>query len=329
MIAMEIGSSTNDVKDKWENSMLSSYGYLKTENYETKGKYSFLLYRDMNEEFTFMCNYNFIQDSLFSIVLTNNLNLDEANQYARVIKDNYYFPIEEENWKTETFDTVFTNIKDGSSNKVSFGIEPRKDKVKFSISITNLRMSNELSSSLHNYSTKNDSLNGFFDIVWKSPKETVIKKMKSYYGVDVDSICDYRVDFVGGTFNGVKVKKWVFAFDEDRFYNLLIEFASNVGGNDFSKLENFLIDEYGNEYNYHIVYEDKNEEYMKDFMWYFYNDKTFNDIHHRMIAQIHFRGCCNENNPKPMYISYNYVPISQYSLPKRPPQIVCPPKKEK
>lgn len=331
MIAMEIGSSTKDVKSKWVNSELSSYGFLKTENNETKGKHTFLLYRDMNEEFTFNCNYTFIEDSLFSTVLTNHLNLDEANDYVRLIKDNFYFPIEEGNWKLETFNNVFTNIKDGSSNKVSFGVEPQNDKVKFSISITNLRMSDELSSSLQDFPTKNDSLNGFLDIMWKSSKESVIERMKSYNGVKLDTICDYRIDFVGGTFNEVKVKRWVFAFDNDRFYNLLIEFDSKVGSNDFSKLEKYLIEEYGSEYNYHIVYEDKKEVYMKDLTWYFYYGKenTFIDNPRKMIANIHFRGCCDEDNPQAMYVSYTYVPISKYGLPKRPLQIVCPPTKVK
>jgi hypothetical protein len=330
MIDMEIGSSTMDVHNMWESSELSKDGFLKMENFTIKVKHNQMLYRDLNEEFTFTCNYNFIEDSLFSIVLTNNLKLKEAFKYTRSIKEKFGFPINEENWVFKSFNKYLQN-NDGSTNEILFGVGPREDKVKFSISVTNLRMSNKLKSNIQYFTTYNDSLNGFFNIMWESSKEEVIEKMKMYEGVEVDSICDYRTDFVGGTFNEVKVKKWAFAFDEDRFYNLLIEFDSNEGSNDFNNLEDFLINEYGSEYDFHIVHEDKREIYMKDLLWNFYEgeENTFYDNLSKMIAKIHFRGCCDEDNPRPMYLSYTYVPLSNYGLPKRPPQIVCPPTKVK
>ncbi len=327
MIDIEIGSSLKDVKNLWESSELNQYSMLKAENILVREKHGFLLYRDTNDEFTFMCNYQFIEDSLFSIILTNYLTLNEANTYVRLIKDKFDISIDEGSWKVESFDTIKPN-KYGSTNSISFGIEPRKDKIKFSISITNLRQANKRKTFFEEFTTQNDSLNGFFDIKWESSKDEVIKRMKLYEGVELDSINDYRVDFIGGEFGRVKVKKWVFAFEDDQFYNLLIEFDSQVGSDDFLQLEKLLINAYGNEYNLHITYEDQKEIFVKDLLWIFYNSEinTFYDSKREMIAKIHLRSCCDEDKPKPLRLSYTYVPISINVLPKRPSQISCPTK---
>jgi hypothetical protein len=142
MIDLKIGSSMNAIKNEWESGELSNCGFLKKENLVTREKLIFLLYRDRNDEFTFICNYYFIEDSLFSIILTNNLSLDEANKYAKLIKDKFDISIDAASWKLESFDIVKPN-NDGSTNSISFGVEPRKDKIKFSISITNLRLANK------------------------------------------------------------------------------------------------------------------------------------------------------------------------------------------
>jgi hypothetical protein len=329
IIDMKLGSSSEDVKSQWKVGDLSTYGFLKMENYTVSNKHIQLLFRDKNKEFTFTCNYNFIEDSLFNIVLTNVLNFDEAKKYVRFIKDKYNVPIDEDDWEFKSFDKVIEN--ENGTIEVLFDISPIKDKYKLSFSVSNIRMSKELS--IQDYSTQNDTMIEFFDISWESSKESVIKKMNSFKDVKLDSIYDYyeRVDFVGGEFEGVKVNKWVFTFDEDRFYNLFIEFDSNEGSNDFSKLENFLISMYGSERNYHIVYEGKREVYMKDLYWFYYEDieQTFYDTPQNLIVKIFFRGCCDEYNPKPKYISYTYMPLSNEGLPKRPPPITCPPVKRK
>ena len=84
-----------------------------------------------------------------------------------------------------------------------------------------------------------------------------------------------------------------------------------------------MIDEYGSEYNYHIVYEDQREIYMKDLYWFYYEnyEETFYDTPRKMIAKIFFRSCCDEDNPNPKYISYTYIPLSNEGLPRRPLQI--------
>jgi hypothetical protein len=173
------------------------------------------------------------------------------------IKNKFDISVKKDGWQFNSFTVYKENKKDGSTNSISCGVEPRKEKIKFSVSITNLRLADKRKLIFENFSTKNDSLHGFFDIKWKSSKEEVIKRMKLYKGVEIDSISEYRIDFSGGEFGEVKVSKWFFAFHDNEFYNLVIEFDSKAGTDDFNKLKDLLISHYGNEYNFHAIYEDQ------------------------------------------------------------------------
>ena len=333
MLDIEIGASLNNVKNRWENSELSNYGILKTENVLTRDKYSFILFRDKSNEFIFTYNYHFIEDSLFSIILTNNLELNDANRFAMRIKNKFDISVKKDGWQFNSFTVYKENKKDGSTNSISGGVEPRKEKIKFSVSITNLRLADKRKLIFENFSTQNDSLHGFFDIKWKSSKEEVIKRMKLYKGVEIDSISEYRVDFSGGEFGEVKVSKWFFAFHDNEFYNLEIEFDSKAGTDDFNKLKDLLISHYGNEYNFHAIYEDQTYISVMDLYWSFYDtdNMMFYANTREMFANIYFRSCCDVEKAKPLRISYTYVPISKWSnyfLPKRTPQIVCPPQED-
>jgi len=319
MIEMEIGSSLDDVKTIWDTSKLNEYGYLKGETIVNREKTSYLKYGDKSEETIFSCTYSFIEDSLFSITIIPRLTLEEANVFVNSLEDKYGKLKQELDLELQSFDVEKINRKDSSTNRVSFGVAHKNEKVKTSFNITNLRLVEKRETIMKEFISKNDSLDGFFDIEWGSTKEEVIEKMKSFNNVNIDSLNEYRVDFIDGEFGGVKVSKWIFAFEDDKFYNLLIEFDSKIGGDDFEKMKVFLIANYGNEVNINIVYPSTKSVSLNFFNWLYY----YNSI--EIIAKINLKGCCDVERPKPLRLSYTYVPILRTVLPKRPPNTIIVP----
>jgi hypothetical protein len=317
MIDIEIGSSLKDVKNLWETGELKEYGMLKKEQILAREKTSYLKYGNKSKEAIFSRTYSFIEDSLFSITIISRLTLGEASLFVISLEGKYGKLKQEFEWKFQTFEVERINKKDSSINKIGFGIEPGHKKFKISFNITNLRLVEKRKTIMKEFISKNNSLDGFFNIIWESSKEEVIKSMESFEGVRVDSIREYRVDFSGGEFGGVKVSKWIYAFEDDKFYNLLIEFDSKVGSNDFHKVKKLLTFHYGNEANINTVYHLTKNEILKFFNWLYYSNSM------EIFAKIILKGCCDVESPKPLRLSYTYIPISRNVLPKRPPDIKC------
>ncbi len=324
MIDMEIGSSVNEVKNKWENGELSEYGFLKVETFSAREQFTMLKYRSRNKEFTFICDYKFKDDSLFSYSIMNKLGLEEAKRYEKQIRDKFDLPFNGSSLSVDPFSITFQN-DNGLINTVSFGIESTREKITLSITINNQRMAKEYWSRVENYSPPKDSLNGFYDIEWKSSWDQVVKKMRSYEGTKIDStFFNSKLYFIGGTFNGVKVKNWIFSFYNDMFYNLVIVFDSAEQNINYTNLEKRLINDYGDNYNYTLAYESQKEKFEKSLVWYFrsVDEETISEKPPRFSAFIYFKSCCDEDNPIPQTITYNFVPISSNGLPKQPPQEV-------
>ena len=313
MIEMEIGSSLNDVKNIWDTSKLNEYGYLKGETIVPREKTSYLKYGDKSEEYIFSCRYSFVEDSLFSITIIPRLTLEEANVFVNSLEDKYGKLKQDFDLELQSFDVEKINRKDSSTNRVAFGVARSNEKIKTSFDISNLRLVEKRKTIIKEFISNNDSLDGFFDIEWGSTKEEVIEKMKSFNNVNIESLNEYRVDFIDGEFGGVKVSKWIFAFEDDKFYNLLIEFDSQVGNDDFDQVKEFLISNYGNEVIINTVYHSTKNKFLKFFNWLYY----YNSID--IFAKVNLKGCCDVERPKPLRLSYTYVPISRTVLPKRPP----------
>jgi hypothetical protein len=317
MIDMEIGSSVNEVKNKWENGELSEYGFLKVETFSAREQFTMLKYRDRNKEFTFICDYKFKDDSLFSYSIMNKLELEEAKRYEKQIRDKFDLPFNKSSLSVDPF-SITLQKDNGLINTVSFGIESTREKITLSITINNQRMAKENWSRVENYSPPKDSLNGFHEIVWKSSWDQVIKKMKSYEGTKIDSaFFNSKLHFIGGTFIGMKVRNWIFSFYNDMFYNLVIVFDSTEKDINYSNLEKCLINDYGDNFNYTLAYEIQKGKFEKTLLWYFrsVDEETISEKSPRFSAFIYFKSCCDEDNPRAQTITYNFVPISRMDFP--------------